>query len=151
MYGGAFRLLPSLPGGDARTVCVPTGTPLVQTTAGSATSGKLGNNVTSGSFTFPQYVLGGYTWSQITAGYLSTCGITTAGTSFCWGSGSNGRLGNGGTTSVAVPSPISGNYTFTSIALGLDQACAISNAGVTYCWGASRACVRIDRRQLMSV
>ena len=76
---------------------------------------------------------------QITAGYFSACGITTAGKGYCWGLGSNGRLGNGGSITSAVPSPISGNYTFTTIAVGLDQACAVSSAGVTYCWGASRA------------
>ena len=95
----------------------------------------MGNNVTSGTFTVPQYVSGGYTWSQITAGFASSCGITTAGKSFCWGQGGSGQLGTGNTNNSAVPSPISGNYTFTSIAAGADHACAISNAGVTYCWG----------------
>ena len=116
-----------------------TDTLLVQINAGSATNGQLGNNVIAGLFTVPQYVSGGYTWLQITAGYTSACGITTAGTSFCWGAGANGRLGNGGTNDSAVPSPVTGNYTFTTIAVGYYQACATSSAGVTYGWGGSRA------------
>ena len=43
----------------------------------------------------PVPVAGGHAWSMLSTGYESTCGITTDGALFCWGSNQTGQLGTG--------------------------------------------------------
>jgi hypothetical protein len=52
---------------------------------------------------------------QLSTHPYGTCGIDTDGAAWCWGSSSNGRLGNGSTESNAdtgTPSLVVGNHTF---------------------------------------
>jgi alpha-tubulin suppressor-like RCC1 family protein len=104
--------------------------------------GEVGN----GGFFFdepvpsPSLVVGGHSWSAISAGVGFTCGITLEGPSYCWGIDDNGRLGNDSpSTGTQRPSPqlVVGDYSFVGITAGYDQACAISGAPgrPLYCWG----------------
>ena len=45
---------------------------------------------------------GGETFSQLTAGYFSTCGVTSTGAAYCWGWDDHGRLGCHGIHAAAV-------------------------------------------------
>ena len=79
------------------------------TTAGAAYcwganfSGQLGTGTFSGLSLVPAPVSGGLVFGAVSAGGTHTCGRTTGGTVYCWGSNSDGELGNGSTSGSAVP------------------------------------------------
>ena len=65
-----------------------------------------------------------------------------AGKVYCWGSGGNGKIGNGGTSDAYVPTSVtmpSGVTAFSQISTNNSFSCAIAdsgdNAGKVYCWG----------------
>ena len=113
------------------------------TTAGTAycwgrsTDHRLGN----GSLTFqfqPSAVKApaGVTFVSIDAGTSSSCGVTSAGVAYCWGSaalGSDASTPRG--TPVAVDAPA--GVTFASISVGEEHACAVTTSGTAYCWGSN--------------
>jgi prepilin-type N-terminal cleavage/methylation domain-containing protein len=74
---------------------------------GSGTSGKLGNNTTSGSLVpvavNTSGVLSGLNINSISAQAEHTCAIASGGPAFCWGIGAYGRLGNNSESSSSVP------------------------------------------------
>lgn len=73
--------------------------------------------------------------AAVSAGGEHTCGLTTDGVAYCWGSGESGQLGNG-TTYSAAPVPVSGGLTFTSVSAGGDFTCGLT-AAAAYCWGSN--------------
>src|SRR5206468_4483663 len=95
------------------------------TTGGSAyrwggnENGQLGDGTTQGAeicsiegyparcTTTPVAVLGP-TFAALTAGDRHACGVTPAGTAYCWGYNYWGGLGNGTTTNSATPQVIAG-------------------------------------------
>ena len=105
------------------------GSPLVQITAGTSfacavastgaaycwglgTGNQLGNNLNTSSTT-PVAVtatgaLAGATLFQISSGQLATCTQDTTGAFYCWGTNTNGQLGNASTTSSGVPVVVGG-------------------------------------------
>lgn len=109
---------------------------------GSGTAGQLGNGST-GSQLSPVAVsttgaLSGKTVTAVAVGNSYTCAIAD-GRAYCWGSNTNGQLGNGSTGSQ--PSPVAvdtstglGNKTVTSITAGASHSCAVAD-GWAYCWG----------------
>ncbi len=72
---------------------------------------------------------------SISAGARHTCGVTTIGAAYCWGDGTFGQLGNGGTGQAQVPTLVAGGLSFTSIAAGGRHTCALEASGNVYCWG----------------
>jgi alpha-tubulin suppressor-like RCC1 family protein/uncharacterized protein YjdB len=82
----------------------------------------------------PVAVVGGHTFRQLTAGQKHTCGVTTAGQLYCWGSNS-GKLGNGTGTETSTPSLVSGGLNAGSVSAGFNHSCAIATSGDLYCWG----------------
>jgi alpha-tubulin suppressor-like RCC1 family protein len=103
--------------------------------------GNLGNgskhNSTNVEQTSRTQISGGHSWSKIEAtdgGY--TCGITTAGAAYCWGTGSNGVLGNGSTTSAQqTPVAVSGGLSFASLSGSEHHICGLTASGAAHCWG----------------
>ncbi|MDX2193514.1 MAG: hypothetical protein NW201_09165 [Gemmatimonadales bacterium] len=77
--------------------------------------------------------------TQLTAGIQHTCGITAAGPAYCWGSNSEGQLGNGTRSARSVPVAVSApvGVTFTELAAGGLLTCGRTTAAETYCWGAN--------------
>jgi alpha-tubulin suppressor-like RCC1 family protein len=80
-------------------------------------------------------VSGGLTFSGVSAGVRSACGVTTAGAAYCWGHNSSGQLGNGTTTNSLAPVAVSGGLTFAAVSAGDDATCGVTTAGAAYCWG----------------
>ncbi len=74
---------------------------------------------------------------SIVSGSFHTCGLTTAGAAYCWGTNSSGQRGDGSTTERTVPTPVSGGLTFTSLAAGPLHTCGVTNAGAAFCWGSN--------------
>ena len=103
--------------------------------------GNLGNgskhNSTNVEQTSRTQISGGHSWSKIEAtdgGY--TCGITTAGAAYCWGTGSNGVLGNGSTTSAQqTPVAVSGGLSFALLSGSEHHICGLTASGAAHCWG----------------
>ena len=63
---------------------------------------------------------GGFT--QVSAGYLHTCGVRTDGTLACWGSNSDGQ---------ATPP----DGTFSQVSAGGFHTCGVRTDGTLACWG----------------
>ena len=70
----------------------------------------------------------------LAAGYAHTCAISTTGSTYCWGLGEKGQLGNGGTTMSRTPVAVTGPV-FARITSGYAHSCGLTQAGVAYCWG----------------
>ena len=60
---------------------------------------------TSGTQTTPIAVAGGHTWVYIEAGSEATCGMTTDGKLYCWGSQGEGQVGVGGSLDTDYNTP----------------------------------------------
>ncbi len=76
----------------------------------------------------------------VAAGYEHTCAVTDAGTVFCWGEGSKGRLGNGTVERPPswLPVPVVGLPSDArGLAVGRDHACVVLGTGAVHCWGAN--------------
>ena len=78
------------------------------------------------------------TATSISAYYGHTCVILDNGLVSCWGSGGNGRLGNGGTSNQNTPtltSSLGTNRTAVALSSGDSHTCAILDNGSVSCWG----------------
>ena len=66
--------------------------------------GELGTATTgTDPVTAPAKVRPGTTWTGLSAGWASTCGLQAYGTAWCWGDNSIGELGSGTNSGTAVP------------------------------------------------
>jgi alpha-tubulin suppressor-like RCC1 family protein len=75
---------------------------------------------------------------SLAAGGAHTCGLTAAGAAYCWGSNSNGQLGNGTIGGMNIAgAPVSGGITFVSLSAGGAHTCGVTPDGAIYCWGAN--------------
>ncbi|UXR64025.1 hypothetical protein EZJ49_13225 [Bdellovibrio bacteriovorus] len=67
------------------------------------------------------------------------CAIIANGDLYCWGSNTNGQLGNGSTAYSEPPVKISSNKKFTQVIAGLVHVCAVDDQKDVYCWGGNSA------------
>ncbi len=90
----------------------------------------------------PRPISGGLTFSQLSAGAIHTCGVTTGGAVYCWGYGYYGQLGDnvnhttspyGSSTPVLTQAPV--GVTFVKVSAGDYHTCALASSGNIYCWG----------------
>jgi alpha-tubulin suppressor-like RCC1 family protein len=97
---------------------------------GSNSSGQIGNGSLSVIVVVPDYVVGGRTFSAITAGRYHSCALTGDGVAYCWG---DWIYESTSATPVAVP----GELRFSSIVAGGAHSCGLTSSGAAYCWGGS--------------
>lgn len=102
--------------------------------------GRLGNgpldNAQMADSPIPVNVLGTARFTQISSGARHSCGVTSAGAAYCWGSNGNGQLGNTAHPSWAhQPVAVAGTQTFSQISAGDTHTCALTTGGAAYCWG----------------
>ncbi len=94
---------------------------------------------------WPILVTGGLQFTQVSAGWEQSCGVTTSGAAYCWGLNDSGQLGNDSTTDVCgstalvrcsyVPRLVEGGLTFKSVSAGAQFTCGVAASGDGYCWG----------------
>jgi len=82
-------------------------------------------------------VVPGIVFTFVSAGGLHTCGLTAAGTAYCWGRNQYGELGDGSTTDDSVAVAVSGGLTFATISAGSWHTCGVTTSGAAYCWGSN--------------
>ena len=105
---------------------------------GSGLSGALGTGGFVFQFTSPTTpVAGGFSFTTVSAGGGHTCGVTTSGAAYCWGSNGSGQLGDGTNTTRLGPVPIAGGLSFTTISAGSTYSCGVTTDGTAYCWGSN--------------
>jgi alpha-tubulin suppressor-like RCC1 family protein len=83
----------------------------------------------------------------ISAGGLTTCGVATDSSAYCWGSNESGQLGNDTASAITscqahacsrrpVKVQIKGDPRIISLDVGLAHVCGVTSGGAAYCWGA---------------
>src|SRR2546426_3567926 len=102
---------------------------------GFNSSGQLGDGTTTDRLT-PVLVQPptGVSFAAVTAGRLHTCGVTAAGTAYCWGGNGFGQLGDGTAMTRLTPVPVAPGVSFAAVDAGDFHTCGVTAAG-TYCWG----------------
>jgi alpha-tubulin suppressor-like RCC1 family protein len=80
------------------------------------------------------------TWEQIVPGTgwegsATTCGIRTDHSAWCWGAGTQGQLGDGGSADSPVPVEVAGEHQWVSVTVGGQHACGVDTTGTGWCWG----------------
>lgn len=100
--------------------------------------GQLGNGGTGTQNAVPVDVSGLTSGVvSVSSRYRHTCAILASGAVKCWGSNSNGQLGNNSTTQANSPVDVSGLTSGASgIAVGEAHSCALLTSGTVKCWGA---------------
>ncbi len=105
---------------------------------GWAYHGQLGNgsNGPSETFASPVAVVSPIAPStRVALGLDFSCATTTTNRVQCWGLGSDGQLGNGGTTSASTPVLVTSLVGPTDLAVGAAFACAVRSDATAACWG----------------
>ena len=81
----------------------------------------------------------GTPWTLVALGESATCGIRSDDSLWCWGSNTNGQMGDGTTTSSTTPKAILPGTSWRSVSLGYYQSCGIQGDGSLWCWGKGTA------------
>ncbi len=77
-------------------------------------------------------------YAAVTVGLDHACGLTTAGTAFCWGNNNLGQVGAGFFSAVVTrPTAVAGGHTFAMLSAGSGFTCGIGSGGDVLCWGAN--------------
>ena len=82
-------------------------------------------------------------FSQVAAGVEFTCAMKTDGTVWCWGSNSNGQLGDGTTTDRTRPVQVVGISDATQIVAFSGKACALKSDTTVACWGGGSTTISV--------
>ena len=98
-------------------------------------AGQLGDGSTTTSFT-PVDVTGLSTGvTAVFVGQDHSCALMSIGTMKCWGSNSEGALGDGTTVDRHTPTDVIGLSDATLGAAGTIGTCALLSGGALWCWG----------------
>jgi alpha-tubulin suppressor-like RCC1 family protein len=84
----------------------------------------------------PVAVAGGLTFKSLSAGYLTTCGVTDSGDGYCWGY-NFGAVGDGTDDHRATPVAVAGGLKFQSMSGGPGYTCGVTTDNAAYCWGSN--------------
>jgi len=108
---------------------------------GGSDDGELGTGAPShrcGSYgceLVPRAVVGGHTFTAITAGSATFCGTTRDGV-LCWGDNGDMQTGTGREARVVTEPTRTSGERLLRVDAGFDHACGIDTRGAAWCWGA---------------
>lgn len=86
----------------------------------------------------PQQVPGLTGITRVDAGALSTCAVGASGRVWCWGTGLQGKLGDGKRQDSRTPVQVANLTGVVRLSVGENHACALTSRGTPYCWGSNR-------------
>jgi len=121
---------------------------------GSNTAGQWGDGTTSGVAAPGSHGTvtgvratpgaGEFSAAGFSAGLIHVCATAAAGTVWCWGQATNGRLGSSSVSNALTPRGTAalGAGTAVQVASGHEHSCAVMSGGALACWG------RNDRGQI---
>jgi alpha-tubulin suppressor-like RCC1 family protein len=108
----------------------------------TSADGRTGQDNSIANYSSPTTITGlSDSLTKISAGNRSACALTTAGGVKCWGEGSKGELGNGGTADSVTAVQVTGlTSNVLDVEVGNGQggggfACALLSGGGVKCWG----------------
>jgi alpha-tubulin suppressor-like RCC1 family protein len=111
---------------------------------GANAYGELGDGTWADNPITPKKMGGLLVFASLWPGGNHDCGLTAAGTAYCWGDNDYGEVGDGkvgngttgpGSRGVVLPVPVSNGLTFASLASGFFHTCGLTVAHAVYCWG----------------
>jgi alpha-tubulin suppressor-like RCC1 family protein len=95
----------------------------------TVTHGELSANAVVDVFILPDLV-------SVTAGASHTCGLTSDGAAWCWGSDEFGQVGSDVIAAISlVPTAVETGLRFAAISAGGGHTCAVTGSGELWCWG----------------
>lgn len=92
---------------------------------------------------FPLAVVGGLTFSSLSAAHMRTCAVALDGAVYCWGRGGRMQLGNAAATLDVCdgfecsmsPRALGDGQRYSVVSTGRMHTCAIADDGSLRCWG----------------
>ncbi len=107
---------------------------------GSDAAGQVGNGGSAAStpVTSPTRISAA-SWLAVNAGGNHSCAIRSDGLLGCWGSDSNGQLGNGDLGDRTAPVRTTNVTDWKRLSTGTNHTCAYRGTGTLYCWGKNDA------------
>lgn len=105
---------------------------------GANQRGQLGTGRQELSVGEPQQVPGLTGITDLDAGLLSTCAIGAGGRVWCWGDGSQGKLGTGSRDDASTPVAVRDLVDAVQLSVGDNHVCALTSKGAPFCWGSNR-------------
>jgi alpha-tubulin suppressor-like RCC1 family protein len=97
--------------------------------------GQIGDGTTSATRPSPTTVVGIAGVLRFSLGNDHSCAVLADHTAVCWGSNSDGEIGDGTTTHAHTPTPVRGLTGVLDIAAGYRFTCAVLDDGTARCWG----------------
>jgi hypothetical protein len=107
---------------------------------GSNIMGEIGNGLddpTQFGSPVPQRVLGGHTFTAISAALHFTCGLTTSHEVWCWGHNRNSIIPTSSSTIERLPVRVNLLVPASTVDVGFTHVCAQGTQGRLYCWGSN--------------
>jgi alpha-tubulin suppressor-like RCC1 family protein len=106
---------------------------------GSNRRGAVGDSSTALVRLRPTRVVGTRLYREVDAGRDYACAVSLASRAFCWGDGTQGQLGNGGSMNARYPRPVAGGLSFSHVSAGDVHVCGETTGNRAYCWGQNAA------------
>lgn len=99
--------------------------------------GQLGNDADAvmDPMPVPTAVAGLTDIIDVTCGDMHTCALKSDGQAFCWGTNTNGQLGNGTTVKQLTPVQVQNASATESVEAGFSHTCMVRQDGDMFCWG----------------
>jgi alpha-tubulin suppressor-like RCC1 family protein len=108
---------------------------------GQNLSGQVGNGRTGSSVFPPADFPWPWQWKSVSVNIDQTCGVRSDSTVHCWGSNSDGRLGDNkqAAISTAPVQMLALGKGAADVAVGAHHTCALKLDGTVWCWGWNKA------------
>lgn len=102
---------------------------------GSNSSGKTGAGTSTGVRDAGLISDSGTSYSKVSVNSEHSCGITTGNVLKCWGLNSNGRAGQGVTSTLTTPTVTDSGVSYSTISTGNESTCGITTGNALKCTG----------------